>query len=100
MKNQTIKLKEINLTIGRKELSLNLEECKELHQVLSDLLGAKTVIQHQYGYYPYTLSGTDRAINTAEGNGPAITTTDSTFSSTVFDINGTEALTENQHVNA
>jgi len=36
-----IKIDSINITIGKRDLSLSIEEAKKLHSALNDLFGAK-----------------------------------------------------------
>ena len=52
-----VEIKTVNIQVGKKQLSLTVEEAKKLKEVLGELFGKEIVKEvneiHHYDHYPY-----------------------------------------------
>ena len=51
MKEQEIKISEITISIGRKEIHLTPDEAKRLHEALSEMFKEKVIHEHHYDWW-------------------------------------------------
>jgi len=54
MPKDKVEVKEIVLKLGKKEITLTVDECKKLNLLLQDLFGKEVIVQEFHNYHPHT----------------------------------------------